>query len=196
MRVHIRISVSGEVFAHGQHTATFQSTTISDHLFSHLLRVFPERTYMDYRVQRIGIDIRIRCKIHMNTQLTKFPCHFTPVFINQMVVFNTAKCSILREIRRTFQAHRESPLTIKSNHNGNFRILLGNIRQYSLLFRCTFSKQQTSYLIFLNQIAYLFLLLFIHFGRKGGNNQLSYFFLQIQTGIYRIYPLFATGICR
>ena len=196
MRVHVRISMTGKVFAYGQHTTTFQSTTVSQHLFGYFLRIFTERTNMNHRIQRIGIHIRIRCKIDMHTQFTKFPCHLTSVFINQLIVFNTAQSRILWEIRCTFQTHGEPPLTVKSDHNGNFGVLLRNIRQYCLFFRRTFGKEQTSDLILLHKITYLLLFLLIRLGREGGDNQLPYFLLQVQTGKYGIYPLFATCICR
>lgn len=92
----------------------------------------------------------------MHTQFTKFPCHLTSVFINQLIVFNAAQSRILWEIGRTFQTHGDL-LTVKVIITGTLEFFCAIFVKYCLFFRRTFSKEQTSDLILLHKITYLLL---------------------------------------
>ena len=154
MRVHVRISMTGKVFAYGQHATTFQPDCISTfRLLSSDLHRTNEHESPD---SKLVFTSASGAKLTWTPNSQKFPCHLTSVFINQMVVFNTAQSRILWEIGR-YLPDAWSPTHRQKWSPTELWVLLGNIRQYCLFFRRTFGKQQTSDLILLHKITYLLL---------------------------------------
>ena len=138
MRIGICIAMTWEMLANSHNASIFQATRVGYHFTRNLLRITTKRANINNGITGIIIDIGNRRKINMHTYLTKLPCYFPPILINQCIILYTSQYSVTRKFGHSFQSHAQSPLSIKSYQQRNIGPLLRQISKLYLLIQFTF----------------------------------------------------------
>ena len=81
MRIHVRVAMSGEMLADGEHTPRLQAARVGHHLGGHLPRIFAKGAGVDDGISGIDVDICHGGKVDLHTYLAALAGHLAPVFV-------------------------------------------------------------------------------------------------------------------
>src|SRR5437870_1849262 len=78
MRIDVGVPMSGEVLACSKQASGSRAADVSLRQTGNELRIFPERSSVDYRVERIRIDVEHRTEREVNSDRARFGAQHLP----------------------------------------------------------------------------------------------------------------------
>ena len=189
MRIFSRIAVSWKVFSTAQYPYRLHPTSKSNPFLGYILLVLTKRTVPYDGVVWIRVNIYIRSKVELHSQLFAVQSNAFSCAFYQLVVFYSPQGHIPRKSKSRIQTHRQSPFSIHCHKKRYFRKRLIFICQPSLTLRPTFREDNTSYVVFLNHLFHFFYTLGTNVARKSRDHKkLAYFLLKSHLLVGLIHP--------
>ena len=196
MRIDVRIAMPRKVLADRQHAAILQSGGIGDDFIRHPLRVFPERSAVDYGVIGIDVDVRHRGEVYLHPDLPALPRHLFSVFIDQFVVLNTSQYHIPRKNGCAPQSHRQPPFAVESNQERNLGKALRLVGQHCLVLQRSSREEKPPDAVGVDRIVQHREVLFGIHRRNGVDEQLPHLLLEAELFHHRVYPVEAAFVLK
>src|SRR5205807_9989333 len=85
MRIDVGVPVSGEVLACSKQTGGSRAADISLRQTGYELRIFSERSSVDYRIERIRIDVEHRAERHVNSDRARLAAQHLAKLVGEIV---------------------------------------------------------------------------------------------------------------
>src|SRR6202047_4003559 len=130
MRIGRSVSVTGEVFDGGQHSAFVRALDISRDQIADLLRVFSEGTRINDGIRRVRVNIGVGKEIPLYADGTRFLGTDAAEGLNVFGLAISAESHGVREDGGAHQPHGDAALKIGGKYQRKFGFFLQTVAEF------------------------------------------------------------------